>query len=141
VSLGGELVWDLVRLWQEVVQGLRASAARHGKAVTTVGVDTWGVDYAFLGADGALLANPLCYRDPRNRGMIEVAEKTVPHDEIFAATGLQFMDLNTLYQLLAMQRRRADADGSRHLPLAAVGRGLQRTHQRLHVAVLRPAAA
>jgi rhamnulokinase len=109
VALGGELVWDLVRLWQEVVNGLRASAARHGKAVTTVGVDTWGVDYAFLGADGALLANPLCYRDPRNRGMIEVAEQTVPRDEIFAATGLQFMDLNSLYQLLAMQRRRSSA--------------------------------
>jgi rhamnulokinase len=112
VALGGELVWDLVRLWQEVVNGLRAAAARHGKAVTTVGVDTWGVDYAFLGRDGALLGNPLCYRDPRNRGMIEVAEKTVPRDEIFAATGLQFMDLNTLYQLLAMQRRRSAALGA-----------------------------
>ena len=98
VSMGGELVWDLVRLWQEVVNGLRASAVRHGKAVATVGVDTWGVDFAFLGGDRALLANPICYRDPRNRAMIEVAEKTVSRDEIFAATGLQFMEINSLYQ-------------------------------------------
>ena len=112
VSMGGELVWDLVRLWQEVVNGLRASAVRHGKAVATVGVDTWGVDFAFLGGDRALLANPICYRDPRNRGMIEVAEKTVSRDEIFAATGLQFMEINSLYQLLAMQQRRSAALGA-----------------------------
>lgn len=105
VSLAGELVWDLVRLWQEVVAGLRKAAARHGAAVTTVGVDTWGVDFAFLGRDGALLANPVCYRDARTRGMLAAAEATVPRSEIFAATGLQFMEINSLYQLLALHRR------------------------------------
>ena len=50
VSMGGELVWDLVRLWQEVVTGLRAAAVRHGHAVRSVGVDTWGVDFSFLTA-------------------------------------------------------------------------------------------
>ena len=107
VSLGGELVWDMVRLWQEVVNGLRAAAGRHGRAVASVGVDTWGVDFSFLGADGALLANPVCYRDARTTGMLAAAEAIVPRSEIFAATGLQFMEINSLYQLLALQKRRS----------------------------------
>jgi rhamnulokinase len=104
VTLAGQMIWDLPRLWQEVTRGLQAAAARHGKAVSSVGVDTWGVDFSFLAADGTLLANPVCYRDPRTRGLIDTAAETVPRDEIFAATGLQFMELNSLYQLLAMQR-------------------------------------
>jgi len=107
VSLAGQLIWDLPRLWQEVVAGLRAAAGRHGSRISSVGVDTWGVDFAFLAADGSLLANPVCYRDPRTRGMIAAAEKIVPRPEIFAATGLQFMELNSLYQLLAL--RQADS--------------------------------
>jgi rhamnulokinase len=99
------LVWDPVRLWSEVVGGLRAAGARHGREVASVGVDTWGVDFALLTADDALLANPVCYRDPRTRGMIATAESIVPREEIFAATGLQFMELNSLYQLLALERR------------------------------------
>ena len=79
VSMGGELVWDLVRLWQEVVTGLRAAAVRHGHAVRSVGVDTWGVDFSFLTADGGLLANPVCYRDARTQGMLAAAEAIVPY--------------------------------------------------------------
>jgi rhamnulokinase len=104
VPLAGQLVWDLPRLWQEVTEGLRAAAARHGQGVSSVGVDTWGVDFAFLGSDGGLLANPVCYRDPRTSGMCAVAEAIVPRPEIFAATGLQFMEINSLYQLLALAR-------------------------------------
>lgn len=107
VLMGGQLVWDLPRLWQEVTTGLRAAAARHGRSVSSVGVDTWGVDFSFLGADGSLLANPVCYRDPRTRGLIDAAEQIVPREEIFAATGLQFMELNSLYQLLALVRGRS----------------------------------
>lgn len=105
VSVGGELVWDMVRLWQEVLVGLRAAAMRHGVAAHSVGVDTWGVDFSFLTADDALLANPVCYRDARTRGMLAAAEAVVPRSEIFAATGLQFMEINSLYQLLALKRR------------------------------------
>ncbi len=107
VAMGGQLVWDLPRLWQEVASGLRAAAARHGAGVSSVGVDTWGVDFSFLGADRALLANPVCYRDARTRGMLAAAEKAVPRAEIFAATGLQFMEINSLYQLLAMKERKS----------------------------------
>jgi rhamnulokinase len=105
VSLGGQLIWDLPRLWHEVTRGLRAAGARHGRAVTTVGVDTWGVDFSFLTTEDALLANPVCYRDPRTRGMLAAAEAIVPRDEIFAATGLQFMEINSLYQLLALKQK------------------------------------
>jgi rhamnulokinase len=104
VSLGGQLVWDLPRLWHEVLAGLRAAGTRHGRHVSSVGVDTWGVDFSFLGADGALLANPVCYRDARTRGMFAAAEELVPRADIFASTGLQFMEINSLYQLLAMKR-------------------------------------
>ena len=107
VAMGGQLVWDLVRLWQEVVQGMRAAAARHGSQVSTVGVDTWGVDFSFLGTDDVLLANPVCYRDARTHGMLAAAERIVPRAEIFAATGLQFMEINSLYQLLSMQQQRS----------------------------------
>jgi len=104
VSMNGQLVWDLVRLWQEVVAGLRLAAIRHGRAVSTVGVDTWGVDFAFVGPDDSLLANPVCYRDVRTTGMLAAAEKIVPRTEIFAATGLQFMEINSLYQFLSLVR-------------------------------------
>jgi len=67
------------------------------------------VDFAFLGADGDLLANPICYRDPQTRGLLAAAEGTVPRSDIFAATGLQFMEINSLYQLLAMQARGSTA--------------------------------
>jgi len=104
VSLAGQLVWDLPRLWQEVVAGLRIAASRHAGRITSVGVDTWGVDFSFLGRDGSLLANPVCYRDTRTRGMLAAAEAIVPKPEIFAATGLQFMEINSLYQFLAMRK-------------------------------------
>jgi rhamnulokinase len=109
VPLGGQLVWDLPRLWREVLDGLRAAGSRHGAAVASVAVDTWGVDFGFLGADDVLLGHPVCYRDPRTRGLLEAATAVVPRAEIFAATGLQFMELNSLYQLLALARGRSSA--------------------------------
>jgi rhamnulokinase len=107
VALGGRLVWDLPRLWQEVVEGLRRAGDRHGGAVASVGVDTWGVDFGFVGADDELLGHPVCYRDARTRGVLAAAERIVPRAEIFAATGLQFMEINSLYQLIAMQHSRS----------------------------------
>ena len=103
VTMAGRLIWDLPRLWQEVSLGLRAAAARHGRAVSSVGVDTWGVDFSFLAADGDLLANPVCYSDARTRGMLAATTAAVPRADIFAATGLQFMEINSLYQLMALR--------------------------------------
>ncbi|MCA9245581.1 MAG: rhamnulokinase [Planctomycetales bacterium] len=103
VTIAGRMVWDLPRQWHDIVEGLRHAGAAYGARVESVGVDTWGVDYALLGRNDELLGNPCCYRDRRTEGMFERAFEIVPRREIFAATGLQFMELNTLYQLLAMR--------------------------------------
>ena len=104
VDLGGRLYWDLPGLWSRVRQGLAAAgAAEGGDAIVSVGVDTWGVDFGLLGRNDELLGNPYHYRDSRTNGMLERAFSIVPREEIFRHTGLQFMQFNTLYQLLAMK--------------------------------------
>jgi len=103
VNLAGRMYWDLLWLWEQVLAGLEASAGELKSDVTSVGIDTWGVDYALLGRDDELLGNPYNYRDARTRGMLARALQKVPREEIFAETGLQFMEINTLYQLLSMQ--------------------------------------
>ncbi|MEX2112164.1 MAG: rhamnulokinase family protein [Pirellulales bacterium] len=102
-AAAGHLYWDVLALWDHVVEGLRAAAASHAGQITSVGVDTWGVDFALLGRGDELLANPVHYRDARTDGLLERAFEIVPRERIFAQTGLQFMQFNTLYQLWAMQ--------------------------------------
>ena len=103
VTAAGNMHWDLLAQWAHIQNGLRAAAAQHGNAIAGVGVDTWGVDFGLLGRDDHLLGNPLHYRDRRTEGMFDRAFEIVPREDIFAETGLQFMELNTLYQLLAMR--------------------------------------
>jgi rhamnulokinase len=105
VEIGGTLRWDVLKLWCEIQHGLGLAARSYGKAVRSVGVDTWGVDFVLLSKTSEMLGHPYHYRDARTRGMMERAFKRVPRAEIFAATGLQFMELNTLYQLLALQEK------------------------------------
>src|SRR5207245_618726 len=78
-------------------------AAAADRELRSVGVDTWGVDFGFLGRNDELLANPYHYRDRRTQGMFEQAFALAPKREIFEQTGLQFMELNSLYQMLSMQ--------------------------------------
>ncbi len=103
VDIAGSLFWDLPRQWTDVRQGLRAAGARWGAGIASVGVDTWGVDFGLLGRGDVLLSNPCAYRDSRTNGMLEKAFSMVPREEIFRHSGLQFMQFNTLYQLLAMR--------------------------------------
>ena len=103
VAAGAHLYWDLLRLWQNVLAGLRMVHAKHGERVASMGVDTWGVDFGLVGRNDELLGNPVCYRDARTNGMMDRAFSIVPRAEIFAQTGLQFMQINTLYHLLAMK--------------------------------------
>lgn len=98
------LHWDVLALWQQITQGLAAFQARHG-APASIGVDTWGVDYGLLDEHGALLGNPYCYRDSRTNGMMEAAFQRVPREIIFERTGIQFMPINTIYQLMAAARQ------------------------------------
>jgi rhamnulokinase len=98
--------WNVLALYTEMVSALRRCAAEHG-GIESLGVDTWGVDFALLGRDGALLGNPRHYRDPHTEGVMESAFALVPRAEIFRRTGLQFMRFNTLFQLLALKRARS----------------------------------
>jgi rhamnulokinase len=103
LPLANTLHWDPLGLWSNITQGLRAAAAKYGRNVASVGVDTWGVDFGLLGRNDELLGNPYHYRDARTTGILERAFQIVPREEIFAETGLQFMEFNTLYQLVAMK--------------------------------------
>src|SRR4051812_25433804 len=103
VEIAGTLRWNLLRLWAEIQDGLVIVARKYGPQIKSIGVDTWGVDYVLLSKSDEMGCQPFHYRDARTRGMMEKAFARVPRAEIFAATGLQFMELNTLYQLLALQ--------------------------------------
>ena len=103
IAAGGHLYWDILGQWSQVKTGLGMSAVKFGDRVASVGVDTWGVDFGLLGRGDELLGNPYHYRDRRTSGILERAFALVPREEIFAETGLQFMEFNTLYQLLAMR--------------------------------------
>lgn len=103
VQLARSLHWNVLRLYEEMLNALTICGAEHG-SIDGIGVDTWGVDFALLGRGDTLLGNPRHYRDPHTEGILEEAFQTVPREEIFRQTGLQFMRFNTLFQLLAMQR-------------------------------------
>src|SRR5438128_9438700 len=100
------LHWDVLRLHDEMLTAMRL-AAREQRGVDSIGVDTWGVDFALLGRDGTLLGNPRHYRDPHTENILDEAFKKVPRLEIYRQTGIQFMRFNTLFQLLALARNRS----------------------------------
>jgi rhamnulokinase len=108
VQLADSLRWDVLRLWSEIQYGLAAAAKRFGSAVVSIAVDTWGVDSVLLDKKDEMLGQPFHYRDGRVSGMFQRAFRQVPREEIFAQTGLQFMEINTLYQLLALQQSDPD---------------------------------
>jgi rhamnulokinase len=101
VPLG--LYWDTFRLFHEIIQGLGIASRERKVALDGIGIDTWGVDFGLLGADGSLVESPRHYRDARNNGILERTFAVVPREEIFAHTGLQFMQFNTLFQLHALK--------------------------------------
>lgn len=102
VRLPDGLHWDVLRLWSDIKAGVAKSARDCGPRLASIGIDTWGVDYALLDRHGALIGNPYHYRDDRTDGMVEAAFQRVSREAIFEQTGIQFMQLNTLYQLYAM---------------------------------------
>ena len=94
------LHWSVLRLWQEMLSGLRIASQRKPVAL---GVDAWGVDFALLDRTGELIGNPYCYRDARTNGTMNQVLQKVSREEIFEHTGLQFMEINSLYQLWSMR--------------------------------------
>lgn len=103
VHLGRRLVWNLLGQWEHICDGLARAADRYGKRIVSVGADTWGVDYVLLDRNDDMVGPCFHYRDQRNRGMIDRALERMSRDDIFRVTGLQFMEFNTAYQLLAMR--------------------------------------
>ena len=101
VALGESIRWDVLRLWGEIQNGLALAGKKFGKRIVSVGCDTWGVDFVLLNKQEEILGQPYHYRDARTRGALERTFKKVSRAGIFAQTGLQFMELNSLYQLLA----------------------------------------
>lgn len=102
------LRWDFDRLMTEIKTGIGMAARKADSPVKGIGVDTWGVDFGLLGADGRLLEKPYHYRDSRTNGMMDKAFAKMPKREVYENTGIQFMQLNSLYQLLAMRLTNPD---------------------------------
>jgi rhamnulokinase len=101
VRLPTGLYWDTLRLFHEICESIRA-ASEFSDHLDGIGIDTWGVDFGLIGADGSLIGNPRHYRDARTRGVPEEVFRTVSRDEVFRQTGIQFMNINSLYQLYAL---------------------------------------
>jgi rhamnulokinase len=102
VRVGDSLYWDTLRLWTEIQYSLALAYSQASENLVSLGVDTWGVDFGLLAAGDELLGNPVHYRDRRTDGMLEQAFSVISREEIYRQTGIQFMQINSLYQLLAM---------------------------------------
>src|SRR6266542_662438 len=100
VRLNDGIHWDVLRLWSEIKTGI-ATTIRSNASIDGIALDSWGVDFALLDKSPALLSNPFHYRDVRTDGMLDEAFRRMPRPKIFSSTGIQFMQINTLYQLLA----------------------------------------
>lgn len=97
----GTRQWDAARIYEEMVQGLAQCVREFGPDLDGIAVDTWGVDFGLIASDGSLLGNPRHYRDKANDGMTEYAFSIVPREDIYNATGIQFLPFNSVYQLLS----------------------------------------
>ncbi|MBX3421458.1 MAG: rhamnulokinase [Pirellulaceae bacterium] len=103
LPLGKRLVWNLLAVWEEIQNGLQKSAARYGQRIVSVGADTWGVDFVLLDLNDDLVGPAFSYRDTRTRGVMQRAFQRISRQDIFAHTGLQFMEFNSAYQLYSMR--------------------------------------
>ena len=104
-TLQGTMYWDVYALFRELKEGLRKYMEKAGRPPAGLGIDTWGVDFGLLAADGSLLAPPVCYRDHRNDAVMPEVFKDIPARVIYDRTGIQFMQFNSIFQLAGIQRR------------------------------------
>lgn len=104
VTINGTVYWDVQRLFFEIKQGILK--AKEDGGFDSIGIDTWGVDFGLLRKDGTLIENPIHYRDKRNDGMVEKAKEYISHERMYDITGIQFMDFNTVFQLLSLKENR-----------------------------------
>ena len=104
IEQGGHFYWDIFALYHEILQGLK-DVARRGVKIESIGIDTWGVDFVLIGADGAILRNPRAYRDPVTfDAMDDYLKHVVSREEVYNITGIQFLNFNSIFQLYTMKR-------------------------------------
>ena len=104
IEQGGHYYWDIYALYFEIINGLK-EVAKRGLEITSIGIDTWGVDFVCIGEDGAILRNPRAYRDPITfDAMDDYLKNVVSRQEVYDITGIQFMNFNSIFQLYAMKR-------------------------------------
>lgn len=104
VRVKDTIYWDFLGLLADIREGLKTAFKKYGDEIVSIGFDTWGVDYALLDANGELIGNPYHYRDNRTDGMMVDFFKIIPKKDVYNETGIQFMQLNTLFQLFAHSR-------------------------------------
>lgn len=116
VQVGDRLYWDILRLYHEIKQGL-LKAKHQGITLQSMGIDSWAVDFGFIGKNGELIGNPYHYRDRHTEGAMESLFTQIPPHVIFARTGIQFLPFNTIYQLYALKEAKSPLlkDGNRFL--------------------------
>ena len=117
LAIGGRIYWDVYALYGQLLACLR-QLGRQGIRLDSIGIDTWGVDFGCVAADGSLLGLPRAYRDPYTAGIPAQVFETIPREELYGATGIQIMDFNTIFQLYA-QGRECRAEGCPQHPLHA----------------------
>lgn len=108
VMVHGTFYWDILRLFHEIKQGILKCVNSGNADITSIAIDTWGVDFGLLDKDGQLLENPVHYRDERTKGIMPEVFKKVPQDVIYDKTGIQFLEINTLYHLYALKKNKPE---------------------------------
>lgn len=108
IPMGGHLFWDIAGLYNEVLLSLKKLSSM-GIVPDSIGIDTWGCDFAFFGKDGQLLGMPHCYRDSHTEGAQQKFFERMPAEEVYRRTGIQFMDFNSLFQLDTIRRNGGSA--------------------------------
>ena len=108
ITVGGHCYWDIFALYHNILQGLRTVAER-GIDIHSIGIDTWGVDFVMIGADGQILSQPFAYRDPHTAGAPERFFERMPRTSVYELTGIQVMDFNSLFQFDTLRRNGSSA--------------------------------
>lgn len=109
IEIGGHFHWDIYALYAHIIEGLKLAAARTNVEITSIGIDTWGVDFVFIGSDGGVLRQPYAYRDPHTEGAPEEFFRRVPRSRVYGMTGIQVMNFNSLFQLDTLRRNHDSA--------------------------------
>ena len=109
IETGGHFYWDIYELYRNIIEGLKRAAQKEDVLITSIGIDTWGVDFVCVGKDGAFLRQPYAYRDPHTDGAPEAFFARVPRSHVYEWTGIQVMNFNSLFQLDTLRRNHDSA--------------------------------